>query len=209
MNRNTSVRLTIASSVAAVLLLIGVAGEPSNHFSARRDTLADVIQVSNVDDATECVADYGDHRGTITPEIATAADEHKLKETLARIEETQTEAQDDDATKVRKATFEWVKAKYPDAKIEGVFMLAFAKGNLYLAGADTQFGEGKRRTVDVLVRRYTKKSGGQYFRAEGLEPEQAAKYRQKADFDEDATETATSPDNSNATGWDDPDECLR
>ncbi len=186
MNRNTSVRLTIASSVAAVLLLIGVAGEQSNHYSNRRAALADVVEVSTV---SECAfPPLTESEQTVSQEAV---------------------AEDDDATKVRRATTEWVKAKYPEAKIEGVFMLAFAKGNLYLAGADTQFGEGKRRTVDVLVRRYTKKSGGQYFRAEGLEPEQAAKFRQKADLDEDTTETATAPDNSNATGWDDPDECMR
>ena len=180
MSRNAAVRLSIASSVAAILMFLGLATQWAHQDAPRLATNA---------------------------EMQAAVDASALSAIPVERISPDAEAEDDDTTKVRRATIEWVKTKYPDAKVEGVFMLAFGKGNLYLTGADTQFGGDKRRTVDLLVRRYSKRGGGQYFRAEGLEPEQAAALRQKADFDPDATEYSTTPVAAN--GWDDTGECQQ
>lgn len=201
MSRNAAVRLSIASSVAAVLLFLGLVTQWAHHENRVEGT--QIIEVTRDSDTPEIVAD-APVRGS---EIAVRHTPDCPEGCASAISSSPTEPADEDAAKARKAAIEWVKVKYPDAKVEGVFLLAFGKGNLYLAGADTQFGADKRRTVDVLVRRYTKRSGGQYFRAEGLEPEQAAQMRQKTDFDADATEELSS--DANTTGWEDDDECRR
>jgi hypothetical protein len=80
---------------------------------------------------------------------------------------------DDADAAVRKAATEWIKAKFPSSKVEGVFTLPLGRGNLYIAGADTSAGES-RRTIDLLVRLYTRRNGSQYWRAESLSGDEAA-----------------------------------
>lgn len=80
---------------------------------------------------------------------------------------------DDTLPKVRQAARDFLQENKPSAKAEGVFTLALRPGNLYIAGVDASDG-GQRRTVDLLVRLYTKRNGGQYWRAESLGADRAA-----------------------------------
>lgn len=83
----------------------------------------------------------------------------------------------DDLPKVRQAARDLVRAVHPSAKTDGVFVLSFGRGGtLYLAGVDTQIN-GRRRVIDVLVRLFVRKTGGSYWRAEPLSPDEAAKLR--------------------------------
>ena len=181
MNRNAAARLSIASSVALVLLFLGGAAQ----IARQRSADAPPPQMVSGEAIAAAPNQDGQQDGQYDEQNA-----------------------DDDAAKVRRATTDWVKESRPNVRIDGVFMIAFAKGNLYLAGADC-IDNDKHETVDVLVRRYTRRNGGQYYRAEGVSNEQAERLRQKATFDEAATEAA---DESAATGWDDgddDDECRR
>jgi hypothetical protein len=87
---------------------------------------------------------------------------------------------DDDLNKVRQAARDLVKSAFPNVKQDGVFTLTLRHGDLYIAGVDTAEGN-KKRTVDVLVRRYVRKNGAAYYRAESLTPEQAARYAEMAE----------------------------
>ena len=180
MPRNAAVRLSIASSVALVLLFLGGAAQLARQKSADAappQTISEIVANESTGDA-------------ITPE--------------------EVSSNDDDAAKVRRATVEWVKEHRPDAKVDGVFMLAFAKGNLYFAGADCKFDGDRHETLDVLVRRYTRRGGSQYFRAEGLGKEEADRLREKADFDGETTEAAnTNPSAITGDTDDDDDVCRR
>ena len=76
--------------------------------------------------------------------------------------------------KIRQAARDFILEKNPGAKIEGIFTILLGRDNsLAIAGADTTV-DGQRRTIDLLVRLYTRKGGGTYWRAEGLGPERAA-----------------------------------
>ena len=85
---------------------------------------------------------------------------------------------------VRKAALAYIKTAYPNSKVDGVFTLSFARGNLYVAGADTTLEGGARRTVDLLVRLYTRRNGAQYWRAESISGEEAARYLKKVPSDD-------------------------
>ena len=92
-------------------------------------------------------------------------------------------ASDDPDAQVRKAATDLIKQTHPNSKVEGVFTLSFARGNLYIAGADTTTGEA-RRTIDMLVRLYTRRNGTTYWRAEQLSADEASKWRQRVKSDD-------------------------
>jgi hypothetical protein len=76
--------------------------------------------------------------------------------------------------KVRQAVRDFIQEKKPGAKVEGVFTLSYGRDSgFFIGGADTTI-DGQRRTIDLLVRLYTRKSGGTYWRAESLGPDRAA-----------------------------------
>ena len=90
--------------------------------------------------------------------------------------------------KIRQAARDFILEKKPGAKVEGIFTILLGRDNsLAIAGADTTV-DGQRRTIDLLVRLYTRKGGGTYWRAEGLGPERAAALMDKAGISTDATE---------------------
>src|SRR5688572_32596045 len=77
-----------------------------------------------------------------------------------------------DPKEVRQAVKDLVRDAYPGSRLEGVFTLPFYS-NLYLAGADISMGP-QRRTVDLLVRKYVRDNGTEYWRAELYGPGSAA-----------------------------------
>jgi hypothetical protein len=82
--------------------------------------------------------------------------------------------------KVRQAARDFIQETKPGAKIDGIFTLSFGRDSgLFIAGADTTV-DGQRRTIDMLVRLYTRKSGGTYYRAESIGPDRAAAMINKA-----------------------------
>jgi hypothetical protein len=89
-------------------------------------------------------------------------------------------ADDSSLAKVRQAARDYIQENKPGAKVEGVFTLSYGRDTgLFIAGADTTI-DGKRRTIDLLVRLYTRKSGGTYWRAESLGPDRSAAMMDKA-----------------------------
>lgn len=97
---------------------------------------------------------------------------------------TQDLSRDDALPKVRKAVQDFVRERYPNSRVEGVFTLSLGRDHtLYMAGADTVFHakqdseqrqQQQRRTIDVLVRLYTRRNGSGYWRAESLGRDEAA-----------------------------------
>lgn len=81
--------------------------------------------------------------------------------------------------KVRKAARDYVREKYPNSRVEGVFTLGF-RGSLYLAGVDVAMGEQNRQTVDLIVRLYMRRNGSGYWRAEGIDSRSAARLMEEA-----------------------------
>jgi hypothetical protein len=73
---------------------------------------------------------------------------------------------------VRKAVRDFVAERYPDAEIEGVWIVAL-RSNYCFAAADTTVGS-RRRTVEVLVRQFSREDGTDYWRAEGPYADSAA-----------------------------------
>lgn len=73
---------------------------------------------------------------------------------------------DEVVVKVRQAARDYVKEVYPHARVEGIYTSGYWYGNLYLAGVDMVNG-ADRRTLDLLVRRYVRENGSEYWRAEG------------------------------------------
>ena len=85
--------------------------------------------------------------------------------------------------KIRQAARDFIGEIKPGAKVEGIFTILLGRDNsLAIAGADTTV-DGQRRTIDLLVRLYTRKGGGTYWRAEGLESDRAASLMDKARAD--------------------------
>ncbi len=123
--------------------------------------------------------------------------EHSMAEcstqvSLQEVEESVTAAEETPLPKIRQAARDFILEKKPGAKIDGVFTLSFGRDSgLYIAGADTTI-DGQRRTVDLLVRLYTRKGGGTYYRAEGLSPERAAAMMQQARDASDISEEETA-----------------
>jgi low affinity Fe/Cu permease len=152
MNPNAANRLAIATSVAAVLLL--------------------------------CAFATGKNCSTPAPlseRLAVSAEITVPENQDANVVATHMEVSlDDELNKVRQAARDLVKSALPNLKQDGVFTLAIRYGDLYIAGVDTADGN-KKRTIDVLVRRYVRKNGATYYRAESLTPEQAAKYAEMAE----------------------------
>jgi hypothetical protein len=153
MTPNTVNRLAIASSILAALLLCALA--TSRHCETAPATPVAAVAMEAPPPPPAVVA----------PSVVTEQDIEVVVDVSA----------DDELNKVRQAARDLVKAANPSLKQDGVFTLAIRPGNLYIAGVDTSEGN-KKRTVDVLVRRYVRKSGGVYWRAESLGPEQAAEY---------------------------------
>lgn len=93
-------------------------------------------------------------------------------------------AEDNPLPKIRQAARDFIQEKKPGAKIEGVFTLSFGRDSgLYIAGVDTTL-DGQRRTIDLLVRLYTRKNGGTYWRAESIGQGRAAALMDKARLDQ-------------------------
>jgi hypothetical protein len=89
-------------------------------------------------------------------------------------------ADDSPLPKVRQAARDYIQENKPGAKVEGIFTLSYGRDTgLFIAGADTTV-DGRRRTIDLLVRLYTRKSGGTYWRAESLGPDRTAAMMDKA-----------------------------
>jgi hypothetical protein len=81
-----------------------------------------------------------------------------------------TQAADENEAKVRRAVTDFMKEAYPNAKVEGIFLLGFGRdANLYLAVADTVLPDGgKRRTIPSRVFQFVRRNGASYWRAEGI-----------------------------------------
>lgn len=76
---------------------------------------------------------------------------------------------EEELNKIRQAAKDYVKNRIPDAKADGVFLLPLYPESLFIAGVDTQLSDGKRKTIDLLVRRYVRKGTSSYWRAESLD----------------------------------------
>lgn len=152
-------RLAITSTIAAVLLLGAYATERGIGHS----TYPSINAVTAVETTAPATSEEvpSEQTGTTAPD-----------------DESDVSASDTE-NKVRQAVRDLVKEKYSGSRVEGVFTLAFRVDNLYLAGADTVLSDGSRCTIDFLVRQYTKRSGGTYWRAESIGAEEAAAYREQ------------------------------
>ncbi|MDX1934839.1 MAG: hypothetical protein SFU56_19750 [Capsulimonadales bacterium] len=113
----------------------------------------------------------------VTPMITAPADAETVADADAPIAT-------DVENKVRQAARDFIKEQYPRSRAEGVFLLAFRAGNLYLAGVDmtspSDSGRSLRATQDLLVRLYVRKNGGTYWRAEQIGSAEAARLRAQA-----------------------------
>lgn len=115
---------------------------------------------------------------------------HSLEDMIiAQKEGASVSAEETPLPKIRQAARDFIQEKKPGAKVEGVFTLALGRDSgLYIAGADTAI-DGQRQTIDLLVRLYTRKGGGTYYRAEGLGSERAAAMLEQARDASDISET--------------------
>jgi hypothetical protein len=165
MNRNTANRIAITSAIAAVLLLCAYATGEHRQTVAPPECVATAQAIPTNDAETPSVAEARppDEADATAEGVSGGSDEAALSE---------------DENKVRDTARDFVKKAYPHSKTDGVFLLGFCAGDLYLAGVDTTIGNSsdQRKTVDLLVRRYVRKNGNSYWRAEPLTPEQSAKY---------------------------------
>jgi hypothetical protein len=166
-------RIAMVSSVVAALLAAGYATAEHHHVIVLQHLLMAQQQQQQSNTDCGCVDETAAGPGT---------------------------ADDNDALpKVRQAARDFISETRPSAKAEGVFTLALRGGNLYIAGVDATDG-GVRRTVDLLVRLYTKKSGGQYWRAESLGADRAASLMDRVS--EATAPTDASADNDGPAGLD-------
>lgn len=161
MNPNVANRLVIAGAIAAALTTFAWVRNTERSREVVPPPPAPVVTVPVAPVPVE---------ETVTVTEPTA-------EEVAVADAPEVSDKDEELNKIRQSARDFVKATYPDAKFDGVFLLTLRASNLYLAGVDTQFGDGKRKTVDLLVRRYVKKLGGYYWRAESLDGGQAASIR--------------------------------
>lgn len=74
---------------------------------------------------------------------------------------------ENEVPKIRQAVRDFMKEAAPGATVEGVWVLQLHPTYCF-AGADARMG-GRRRTVDLLVRRYGKENGSEYWLAESLD----------------------------------------
>ncbi|GEM_PF-3393495 len=81
------------------------------------------------------------------------------------------EAESSELKKVRQAAIDCVRETLPGSKTDGVFthsLTCRGEEAVYVAGVDTRLSDGSRVTVDLLVRKYVRKNGASYWRAERL-----------------------------------------
>jgi hypothetical protein len=162
MNQTYVNRLAIAGAIAGICGMFLLTGGKREAPVMRCGDDTGVAQIEMYDGEENAVALPGfAHVGT---EVAPAAP---------------VEVSNEDLGKVRRAVSDLVKEKFAGAKVEGVFALPFRTGSLYFAGADTTFEGSGRRTVDMLVRQYTKRTGGTYWRGELLSETEAEAYRKQ------------------------------
>jgi|GEM_PF-6748031 hypothetical protein len=164
--------LRLCTGIAVALLVIAFVAK-MNHCG--RSAPAPVAITSEVCETEEATIAEGQAAEGQAQDEALIADEEEI---ASRVEsewashESEVLDTEDELNKVRQAARDLVKALQPDGKQDGVFLLALRPANLYIAGVDVQV-DSKHKTVDVLVRRYTKKYGGSYWRAESLTGEEA------------------------------------
>jgi hypothetical protein len=186
MNPNAANRLAIATSVAAVLLLCAFAtGRNCSTKAEEASPATDYSWVRSGGPTGEVLCEgYGGppaDSDSLSRRLAVSAEVSVPESQSANVVATYSEASpEDELNKVRQAARDLVKSALPNLKQDGVFTLTLRHGDLYIAGVDTADGN-KKRTIDVLVRRYVRKNGAPYYRAESLTPEQAAKYTEMAE----------------------------
>jgi len=168
----TGRRIALVSSVVAALLATGYAASEHHSVQALHNQLAE--------------------RESMAYDQAADAQQVASDEACSQDD---AQATDDDALpRVRQAARDFIQDNKPGVKSEGVFTFTLRPGNLYIAGVDTTEGS-QHRTIDLLVRLYVKKNGGQYWRAESLGPDRAAALMDKVS-------AATAPADDSAASSD-------
>lgn len=142
-------RLAIASSVAA-LLMFGALVYNGTSASRSVTVVAAPAQAVSMSE---------------TPVMASTAEES---------EPVYADNNEDESSKVRRAVTDLMRDRFPNSKVEGVFLLNLTRdSNIYLARADMNLPAG-RSAVPSLVCQYVRKNGSSYWRAESLTDEEAA-----------------------------------
>ena len=162
MNPNTVNRLTLISAITGVLIFCTYAVRLQTH-----DTMPPAPPVA--------VANATAPETAPTEECGIEDTENIASESADSANAPDVEASDVE-NKARQAARDFIKEARPELKQDGVFLLSLRADNLYIAGVDT-VSDGKHRTVDLLVREYARKNGANYWRAESLSGEEAARLR--------------------------------
>jgi hypothetical protein len=179
MNPNAVNRVAIAAAVSAVVLVVAVAsgGRRCQQAMPAMQAMPPVqvaVDVANEERATVEMARADAEVARAEAEsvrLSAETDrEAAMRAELAAHEEAvEVMDREDDLNKVRQAAKDYIKSKYPDSKADGIFLLPLYQDSLFIAGVDTQFSNGVRGTVDLLVRRYVRKANNGYWRAESLD----------------------------------------
>jgi hypothetical protein len=112
----------------------------------------------------------GCNRAPAPPEdphmVAETDDVHSVVENGAPASDANASPTRESLPRITKAVREMVKERHPDSKVDGVWVLIIRE-NYVIAGADTTI-DGRRRTINLLVRLYIRENGSDYWKAEGF-----------------------------------------
>ncbi|GAB4463319.1 MAG: hypothetical protein OHK0029_31780 [Armatimonadaceae bacterium] len=161
MNMKFAPHLRIAAIVSAVL--VGIACVVQTNRCGEIPPAPELIATEAVVEAPLCETVEECENGIPAEDIALAA----------MTEDEELEVEREEAEKIRRAALDFVRENFPGSKTDGVFLLPLRPANFFIAGVDTRLADGDRRTIDLIVRRYSKRVGGDYWRAEALDGGQA------------------------------------
>ncbi|MBC8103516.1 MAG: hypothetical protein H7Z41_13135 [Cytophagales bacterium] len=175
MNFNPIVRRQVGTAVAMTAAVVAVsygatehrrAEDMSSQFASSQAHLWQAMSQTNHDRFAHSEAADSDARGEMEAELAQSPIYRERVRDVMDSEEV--------LAKVRQAAREFIAESKPGAKVDGVFTLSISReSGLFIAGADATV-DGNRRTIDLLVRKYARRNGGIYWRAESLGPDRAA-----------------------------------
>jgi hypothetical protein len=191
MSAKTAQRFALMVAAATILMVVGAFAFGYAHAGSLSRQPGRIASGSEMGDDA---ANHAAAADAVPAKDTPGADDDAVSAANAGDGETEAESNDPDK-EVRKV--------YPNSRVGGVFALSFARGSLYIAGVDTVPDSGQpRRTVDLLVRLYTRRNGAQYWRAESISRETASNFLKKADADngeqdEDGSQHDAAADSGN------------
>lgn len=174
MNPNAVNRVAIAATVSAAVLAVAVVAGGRRYQQTSISAPIPAVAMDEQRVAADMARAEAEMARTEAEAQRVSIDAERTAEIQAEATDTEDEAveandREDELNKIRQAAKDYVKNALPDTKPDGVFLLPLHPESLFIAGVDTQLSDGKRRTIDLLVRRYVRKIGNTYWRAESLD----------------------------------------